>query len=150
MGKGENADKTAFSPFPTVFSTLSKREIVILATFNLSSANAIKIRHVQYFVVWLKARDTVIMAKTDFVIRIQFVSRNGNFLVTTKNTNKMYFTTIILSVWLRLLLKMRFKCGFRTEKKTVIVMAISTTSDVTSWPCSNLTSLCGALKYKRE
>ena len=27
----------AFSPFPTVFSTLSKREIIILATFNLSS-----------------------------------------------------------------------------------------------------------------
>ena len=37
MGKGENADKPAFSPFPTVFSTLSKREIIILAIFNLSA-----------------------------------------------------------------------------------------------------------------
>ena len=30
----------AFSLFPTVFSTLSKKEILILATFILSSANA--------------------------------------------------------------------------------------------------------------
>ena len=35
-----NALETAFSSFPTVFSTLSKREIVILVTFNLSSADA--------------------------------------------------------------------------------------------------------------
>ena len=34
------AKMLAFSPFPTVFSTLSKREILILATFNLSSARA--------------------------------------------------------------------------------------------------------------
>ena len=32
--------KLAFSPFPTVFSALSKRKIIILATFNLSPANA--------------------------------------------------------------------------------------------------------------
>ena len=31
---------TAFSPFPTAFCTLSKREIIIKATFHLSSANA--------------------------------------------------------------------------------------------------------------
>ena len=31
---------TAFSPFPTVFSNLSKREIIILTTSNLPSANA--------------------------------------------------------------------------------------------------------------
>ena len=30
----------ASSPFPTVFSTLSKREIVILAKFTMSSASA--------------------------------------------------------------------------------------------------------------
>ena len=30
----------AISPFPTMFSTLSKREISIFVTFNLSSANA--------------------------------------------------------------------------------------------------------------
>ena len=35
--KGENA---AFSPFPTMFSTLSRTKIMIVATFNLSSANA--------------------------------------------------------------------------------------------------------------
>ena len=40
VGKGEIAGKLAFPPFTTVFSTLSKREIVILATFNFSSANA--------------------------------------------------------------------------------------------------------------
>ena len=33
----------AFSPFPTVFSALSKREIVTLATFDLSSANALNL-----------------------------------------------------------------------------------------------------------
>ena len=31
---------TRFSPFPTMFSTLSKREIIILATSNFTSANA--------------------------------------------------------------------------------------------------------------
>ena len=30
----------AISPFPTIFSTLSKTEIIIFVTFNLSSANA--------------------------------------------------------------------------------------------------------------
>ena len=40
VGKGENAGNQHFSPFTTMFSTLSKREIVILATLNLSSAIA--------------------------------------------------------------------------------------------------------------
>ena len=40
MGKEENAGNQHFLLFPTVFSTLSQREIVILAIFNLSSANA--------------------------------------------------------------------------------------------------------------
>ena len=39
-GKRRKCWYTVFSPFATVFSTLSKREIVILAKFNLSSANA--------------------------------------------------------------------------------------------------------------
>ena len=39
-GKGENAGNQHFLLFSTVFSTLSKRENVILATFKLSSANA--------------------------------------------------------------------------------------------------------------
>ena len=39
VGKGENAGVPAFSPFPTVFSTLSKREIIIRGTYDLSSAN---------------------------------------------------------------------------------------------------------------
>ena len=34
VGKGENAGKPNFFPFPTVFSTLSKKEIIIGATFN--------------------------------------------------------------------------------------------------------------------
>ena len=38
--KGDNADNQHFLLFPTVFSTQSKGEIVILATFNLLSANA--------------------------------------------------------------------------------------------------------------
>ena len=33
----------AFSPFPTMFSTLSRREIIILATFDLSSAHALNL-----------------------------------------------------------------------------------------------------------
>ena len=35
--KGEN--EPAFSPIPTMFSNLSRRKLLILATFNLSSAN---------------------------------------------------------------------------------------------------------------
>ena len=35
--------KEAISPFPTTFSTLSKTEIIIFVTYNLSSANAIKL-----------------------------------------------------------------------------------------------------------
>ena len=31
----------AISPFPTMFSTLSKTEIIIFVTFNLLSANAL-------------------------------------------------------------------------------------------------------------
>ena len=40
VGKGENAGIQHFLLLLTVFSTLSYREIAILATFNLSSANA--------------------------------------------------------------------------------------------------------------
>ena len=41
VGKGENAGNPLFLPFSTVFSTLSKREIiVILAMLNMLSANA--------------------------------------------------------------------------------------------------------------
>ena len=42
-GKRRKCWQPAFSPFPTLFSTLSKKEYVILATFNLSSANAFKL-----------------------------------------------------------------------------------------------------------
>ena len=47
--KGENAG--AFSPFPTMFFTLSKILLGILATFKLSSANALNL---DAFVVWLR------------------------------------------------------------------------------------------------
>ena len=40
MGKGENAVNQHFLLFPQCFLTLSKKEIIILATFNFSSANA--------------------------------------------------------------------------------------------------------------
>ena len=40
LGEKEKMLVTSIFFFPTVFSTLSKREIIILATFNLSSANA--------------------------------------------------------------------------------------------------------------
>ena len=39
VGKGENANNQHFLLFP-VFSTLSRREIITLAMFNLTSANA--------------------------------------------------------------------------------------------------------------
>ena len=39
-GKGENPGNQHFLLLPTVFSALSKRKILILATFNLSYANA--------------------------------------------------------------------------------------------------------------
>ena len=43
MGKGENADNQYFLLFPTMFSTLSKTDIIILATFYLSSANPLNL-----------------------------------------------------------------------------------------------------------
>ena len=39
-GKRRKCWKPAFSPFPTVFSNLTRREIIILTASNLSSANA--------------------------------------------------------------------------------------------------------------
>ena len=39
-GKRRKCWKPAFSPFPTVFSTLEQSKIIILTMFNLSSANA--------------------------------------------------------------------------------------------------------------
>ena len=51
VGKGELLVQ-AISPFPSVFSTLSKTEIIIFVTFNLSSANAFSFGLVQNFVVW--------------------------------------------------------------------------------------------------
>ena len=40
VGKGEIAGKTAFSPFPTMFSTLSNINSISQATLKLWSANA--------------------------------------------------------------------------------------------------------------
>ena len=40
VGKGENAGKQHFLLFPTMFSTLSNTEVLILPVFHLSSANA--------------------------------------------------------------------------------------------------------------
>ena len=42
-GKSRKCWLPAFSPFPTVFSTVQRREIIILARFNLSSANALSL-----------------------------------------------------------------------------------------------------------
>ena len=43
MGKGENAGNEHFFPFPTMFSIRPKTEIIISATFNLSSAYALNL-----------------------------------------------------------------------------------------------------------
>ena len=51
----EKAETTGYQRFPILFSTLSKKEIFILATLNLSSANAFKcfqIGDVKNFVIW--------------------------------------------------------------------------------------------------
>ena len=42
LGKRRKCWLPSFSPFPTMFSTSSRREIVILATFILLSVNAFK------------------------------------------------------------------------------------------------------------
>ena len=47
VGKGE-IWQPAFSPFPTMFSTLSKTEIIIYVTFILSSANAFNLVKVKF------------------------------------------------------------------------------------------------------
>ena len=46
-GKRRKCWIPAFSPFPTVFSTLSRREIIILTTSILSSANASNLNQVK-------------------------------------------------------------------------------------------------------
>ena len=43
VGKGENAGLPAFSPYPTITSTLSDTETLILQAFNLLSANALNL-----------------------------------------------------------------------------------------------------------
>ena len=43
VGKGEKAGNQHFLIFPAVFSTRSKTEMIILATFDLSSANALNL-----------------------------------------------------------------------------------------------------------
>ena len=48
-GKRRKCWQPAFSPFPTAFSTPSKREIVHLATFNLLSANAFNLVTSEFF-----------------------------------------------------------------------------------------------------
>ena len=42
-GKGENGSKQHFLFFSTMFCTISKTEIAIVATFELSSANALNL-----------------------------------------------------------------------------------------------------------
>ena len=49
VGKGENTGNQHFLIFSTMFSTLSKREIGILATLNLSSANAFNLVRAIFF-----------------------------------------------------------------------------------------------------
>ena len=44
-GKRRKCWLPAFSPFPAIISTLTKTEIFILATLNLSSANALNLDH---------------------------------------------------------------------------------------------------------
>ena len=51
VGKGENAGNQHFLLFPTVFSALSERKIVILATFNFFVCTCFQFGHVQKFVV---------------------------------------------------------------------------------------------------
>ena len=51
-GKRRNCSLRAISPFPTMFSTLSKTEIIIFVTFNFSSANA-------FTLVWSKILSSV-------------------------------------------------------------------------------------------
>ena len=48
VGKGENAGNQHFLFFPTIFSTLSKTEIIIYVTFILSSANALNLDKVTF------------------------------------------------------------------------------------------------------
>ena len=43
VGKAGTAGNQKFSPFPTVFAHLQRLEIIILSTFNLSSANALNL-----------------------------------------------------------------------------------------------------------
>ena len=49
LRKGENAANQHFTPFQTMFSTLSKTKIIIKATFDLSSANSLNL-------VWSKKK----------------------------------------------------------------------------------------------
>ena len=48
LGKRRKCWKPAFSPFPTVFSTLSKRDIIILALFKRFRKQALAFKCLQY------------------------------------------------------------------------------------------------------
>ena len=58
-GKRRKCWLPAFSPFPTMFSTLSRRKMLILATFDVLSANTLNLVQLQNFVVWLSLKGIV-------------------------------------------------------------------------------------------
>ena len=53
--KGENAGNQHFLPFPTMFSTLSKTEVIIIMSYiYFVVCKSVQFGQVQNFVMWLK------------------------------------------------------------------------------------------------
>ena len=53
VGEGENAVIQHFSPFPTMFSTLSSAKILNVAAFDMSSTSALKLVQSKNWCLWL-------------------------------------------------------------------------------------------------
>ena len=66
VGKRRNCLYKQFLLFPTMFFTLSKKEIIIFVTFNLSSANAFNLAWYKQFLLFLQC-----FQKASFLRRVK-------------------------------------------------------------------------------
>ena len=84
--------RLAFSPFPTVFSTLSKRETIILATFNFSSTNALFV-YVQNSVEQELNKYKLLSAKVFFYFMIKHCWKKRNWSLQAISSFPSVFST---------------------------------------------------------
>ena len=147
--------KPAFSPFPIVFSALSKRKIVILATFNLSSANAFNLvmsknlsfgkgfrsypwRHDPEFKWFWRRRFLITLVAKEKMLITSIFSFSPNFLWAFKKD--LFFTLSQTSTWFLLvcsasLLKTQW------EKEKLLVTSNFSFSQIVFYPFEELSAI---------